>query len=217
MTVNHPDPASADGPPAARRWLIWVGTAAAALAGSVLLTEPFKTNRSTSTAASTTLNRPDLELEDATITQFRDTGKLKYLLNSPRIEHFRADASTRLTEPDLELYSDPDPPWRMTARKGSITNAEGLEGAPEEAVFLDEQVQMAQTYPDGRSFELRTPNVTVYPDREYAETSRNVMITTHAGRTHAVGLQGDLDQGLLHLFSNAEQRVHTILLPDQFK
>jgi hypothetical protein len=43
------------------------------------------------------------------------------------------------------------------------------------------------------------------------------MITTHAGRTRAVGLQGNLDQGLLKLFSNDEQRVHTVILADQFK
>ena len=76
---------------------------------------------------------------------------------------------------------------------------------------------MAQQFPDGRSFELRTPSITLYPDREYAETDQDVMITTHAGRTTAVGLQGNLNQGLLQLSSNDERRVHTILLPDQFK
>ena len=70
---------------------------------------------------------------------------------------------------------------------------------------------------DGRRYDLRTPNITIYPDREYAETDQNVMITTHAGRTKAVGLQGSLDKGLLKMFSSDEQRVHTIILPHQFK
>ena len=105
----------------------------------------------------------------------------------------------------------------MTARRGAIRNAEQLEGQPEETVFLEEDVRMEQRYSDGRAFELRTPSVTVYPHREYAETDRDVMITTHAGRTYAVGLKGDLDRGLLELFSDVDQRVHTIVLPDQFK
>ena len=150
------------------------------------------------------------------ITQFRDTGRLKYLLRSPRIQHFEAQALTELAQPDLELHSQPDPPWRMTARSGTINNAV-VDGEGEEIVFLDQDVQMEQRHEDGRAFKLRTPAITVYPDREYAETSQDVMITSHAGRTTAVGLKGNLDRGLLHLFSNAEQRVHTILLPDQFK
>ena len=56
-----------------------------------------------------------------------------------------------------------------------------------------------------------------YPDRQYAETSRNVMITTDVGRTKAAGLQGELQQGLIRLFSNERERVHTIVLRSQFR
>ena len=199
--------------------LIWLGTALSILLGSILLLEPFTPEVEPPVSTSKAETSPDLLLSDAVITSFRNDGSLKYLLRSPRIEHFEGDDRTYLSNPDLELHSDPDPPWHMTARKGTISNASSKtgKGKLEEQVLLDEDVRMAQIFADGRSFELRTPSIILYPDREYAETTQDVMITTHVGRTTAVGLQGDLDQGLLQLFSDEEQRVHTVLLPDQFK
>lgn len=160
---------------------------------------------------------PDLMIEDAVITQYGDTGAVKYLLRSPWIEHHQQQALTYLTDPDLELHDDSTPPWRVTARRGTIRNVAERNSPGEQEVLLEDDVLMTQTYPDGTHYEMRTPSITIYPEREYAETSQDVMITTHAGRTRAVGLSGSLDQGILQLFSNDEQRVHTIILPDQFK
>ena len=157
--------------------------------------------------------QPDLEIAGATISRFEDSGALAYVLRSPLIRRFEDRNLTRLDAPELTLYQDPEPPWQITARHGTITGSEERG----ERVQLEEDVRMSRRYPDGRRFTLQTPTITLYPEREYAETSRDVMITTHAGRTRAVGLQGDLGQGLLELFSSDEQRVHTVILPDQFK
>ena len=128
-------------------------------------------------------------------------GSLRYLLRSPLIEHFQQQALTRLSEPDLEPHDAPDPPRRITARRGVIRNASETRRNGDEEVELQENVHMRQTYDDGRRYHLRTPSITIYPQREYAETDQNVMITTHAGRTKAVGLEGSLDKGLLKMFS----------------
>ncbi len=162
-------------------------------------------------------DEPDLLIETAVIRQYRETGGLRYLLRSPKIEHFQDRAFTRLTEPDLELHDAPAPPWRVKAIRGAIYNAGEGQQSAEEEVRLEGDVKMLQTFEDGRRYDLRTPSITIYPGREYAETHQNVMITTHAGRTKAVGLEGSLDKGLLKMFSSDEQRVHTIILPDQFK
>ena len=160
---------------------------------------------------------PDLVIEDAVIRDYRETGALRYLLRSPLIEHFEADGLTHLTDPDLMLHDAPEPPWQVTARRGLIKNASLGGRAGNEQVELIEDVRMLQVFEDGRRYDLRTPMITIYPDREYAETDQNVMITTHAGRTKAVGLEGSLGDGLLKMFSDDKQRVHTVILPDQFK
>jgi hypothetical protein len=43
------------------------------------------------------------------------------------------------------------------------------------------------------------------------------MIATHAGSTTAAGLSGDLEAGRVKLSSRKNERVHTIVLPGQFK
>lgn len=192
-----------------------------ALLGSLVLAaflfiDPFAVETTPMPTPSTT-TEPDLMIDDATITQYRDTGTIRYLLRSPRIEHYQQRELTLLTEPDLELHDDPEPPWHLTARHGTISNASQKSNRGREEVLLEDDVHMIQSYADGRFFELRTPSITIYPEREYAETSQDVTISTHAGRTRAVGLSGSLDRGLLQLFSDDEQRVHTIILPDQFK
>ena len=64
---------------------------------------------------------------------------------------------------------------------------------------------------------MRSPSIVLYPDRQYAETDQDVMIDTAVGRTQAAGMKGELQRGLLNLYSKPEQRVHTIVLPNQFK
>ncbi|MEM8766758.1 MAG: LPS export ABC transporter periplasmic protein LptC [Pseudomonadota bacterium] len=196
--------------------LIGIALLASMIVAAVLFFDPF----SAAPEAPEPVSKgggPDLELIDATISRFQEDGAIKYKLRAPLIEHFEGITETALTEPDLTLYSAPEPPWHMTAERGTIFNASTSGSSGSEQVVLEEDVRMRQLYPDGRSFELRTPTITVYPDREYAETTRDVMITTHAGRTQAVGLEGNLREGKLQLFSTDEQRVHTVILPDQFK
>ncbi|MGE0625251.1 MAG: LPS export ABC transporter periplasmic protein LptC [Pseudomonadales bacterium] len=159
---------------------------------------------------------PDLTISDAVITSFEQTGELRYRLRAPRIDQFETYDRAYLSRPDLSISRTPDPPWRVTAARGIVRNL-STRGGSEEEVLLEDDVRMRQRFPDGRDYLLETQSITIFPERQYAETSRDVMITTHAGRTRAVGLEGDLDQGLLKLFSNETQRVHTVILPDQFK
>jgi lipopolysaccharide export system protein LptC len=196
--------------------LIGIALAGSLVLGAALFFQPTLPDEAARPALAPSED-PDLLIEDAVIRQYRQTGALRYLLRSPLIEHFEGNALTYLTEPDLTLHDAPEPPWQVTARQGVIRNASQGNTTGSEEVELSEDVQMLQVFPDGRRYDLRTPAITIYPDREYAETDQNVMITTHAGRTKAVGLQGSLDQGLLKMFSSDEQRVHTIILPHQFK
>jgi lipopolysaccharide export system protein LptC len=162
-------------------------------------------------------DEPDLYIKDATITQFRPNGQIKYRLLSPHIRHFERNDLTRLTAPRLTLHNNANPPWEIESETGYIRRRAGNPGPPEEVVFLRRDVVLEQRYDDGRRVHLETPSLYIYPDRSYAETEQNVMIDTDVGRTTAVGLQGDLQRGLLNLSSSAQQRVHTIVLPGQFK
>ena len=162
-------------------------------------------------------DEPDLYIEGAIITQFREDGKLKYRLASEAIRHFELEKLTRLRAPELDLYGTDTPPWHLASDRGYIRDRPSLSGEVEEVVFLRESVSVRQQFKDGRYTNLHAPSLYLYPDRQYVETDQDVMIDTEVGRTLAVGLEAHLERGLLKLSSTAEHRVHTIVLPGQFK
>ena len=64
---------------------------------------------------------------------------------------------------------------------------------------------------------MRSNSFFIYPNRQFAETSQDVMIITNIGQTQAAGLSADLGSGLLKLTSNRQQRVRTTVMPNNFK
>lgn len=156
---------------------------------------------------------PDLYLEDSTISQYRDDGTLDYQLASTRVRHFENDNVTEMDSPVLDMLAER--PWSARADKGVISPA-NPETQVEEIVELTDNVFLEQTRNE-RFISLASDTLTVYPGRRYAETDRPVMIDSNSGRTKAVGLTADLDRSVLNLGSTETQRVHTIVLPHQFK
>lgn len=159
---------------------------------------------------------PDLLMEGARIRQYEADGSLHYRLNAHRVTYFEAAGRTELTTPDLLLYGRGPAPWRARAAHGTLFRPDGVSHL-EETVLLEGGVILEQLLRDGELLRLSTTALTLYPDREYAESQHDVMIESHIGRTSAVGLEGDLQRGLLRLFSAPDRPVRTTLLPEQFK
>ncbi|MCB1684793.1 MAG: LPS export ABC transporter periplasmic protein LptC [Pseudomonadales bacterium] len=199
------------------RRILWLFTALACGLGALLLFEPLGEPEELPEVPVSVAGEPDLHIEDAVISQYAAGGSMKYRLSARQIRHFDSQRATRLTEPDLILYREPHPPWRITAERGFIRPRQGSTDASEEQVFLRDNVRMQQQTGNGGFLSLGTTSLTVYPDSRYATTDQDVMIDSDLGRTQAGGLNGDLQQGNLELTSDATHRVHTILLPDQFK
>ncbi len=160
--------------------------------------------------------QPNLFMEDAVVTQYQGDGTLKYELFSTRVRHFEDRNLTRLDTPNLQMHQTDNPPWSARADEGELTYEATEEDAEEEVIYLQQNVFLEQTR--GKRFiSLKSDDLTIYPDRRYAQTDQAVMIDTNAGRTKAVGLAADLERSVLDLSSNETQRVHTIVLPFQFK
>ncbi|MEM1435052.1 MAG: LPS export ABC transporter periplasmic protein LptC [Pseudomonadota bacterium] len=176
------------------------------------------------------LGEPDLYLEGARIRQYTEAGILDYELRSRRLRHFQGNAITRVDAPDLIIHTErsDQPPWIGRAEKGFI-NSIGTEGLltsatvydatelDEERVYLSTNVVLEQRFEDGRFTRLRTEHLYLYPEREFVQTDHDVTIDTEVGRTRAAALAAYLEQGVINLKGDAEQRVNTIVLRDQFK
>ena len=159
---------------------------------------------------------PDIYMKSAVINQFQDDGTLQYRLAAQQVRTFDAERHTHLVGPDFSLYSPTAPPWRVSAHQGDLyglhDGADGHDGV----LVLSGEVVLHQTDPQRGFTTIRTAELTVRPEPRYAETERDVMIETEAGRTFAQGLKADLERRILNLQADADGPVHTIVLPEQF-
>jgi len=158
---------------------------------------------------------PDVRMERAVMRQFGTDGTLDFTLESPEIRFFRDEGRAEMTQPDLTLYDRHRTAWEVSAASGSLLG-EVVGGSGEAEVHLQDDV-LLQPLEGPRRGRLTTQALTLYPDRQYAATALPVIIDGEGGRTAAAGLEGDLQGGVLKLFSSADQPVQTILLPGQFK
>jgi lipopolysaccharide export system protein LptC len=158
---------------------------------------------------------PDLYMEKATITQYDDDGAVRYRLLSSEVRHYEDERLTRLVAPTMTLFRAPQPPWFARSNQGFVHDTDPADEKTGEAVFLREDVHLEQKEPN--RIEITCPTLYVYPGRQFAETDQPVIIETASGRTSAVGMSGDLNTSLLKLSSSTSERVHTIVLPGQFK
>jgi lipopolysaccharide export system protein LptC len=158
---------------------------------------------------------PDLFMGKATITQYSDAGVVRYRLESAEVLHYDADGLTRLSAPALTLNRAPQSPWFARAGEGFVKEPDASSADTAEVILLRDDVHLEQKEPN--RIEIACSTLNIYPDRRFAETDRPVIIDSASGRSSAVGMSGDLESGLFKLSSNANQRVHTIVSPAQFK
>ena len=162
-------------------------------------------------------NEPDIYGQDISFNQLRADGSLHYRLRASAIRQFDRDELTRMTQPDLHLLSPEQPPWDITSQHGYIRKRLSPQGTQEEVVYLRESVELLQIHPESGRMTIRSDAFYIYPARQYAETDQDVIIDSAVGRTKAAGLQANLESGVVKLSSRGDQRVHTIVLPEQFK
>lgn len=140
--------------------------------------------------------QPDFFMENAQILMFNPQGAPAYRLRSARATHQRSDDSTLLEQPNL-LYYRPgeEHPWLLKAQQGVVT------GGSEQVDMIDDVLLQRQD-PAAPTARMTTQALTLYPERDYAETAQSVRIETAGSVTTATGMQVYLNDGRLELLSN---------------
>ncbi len=127
--------------------------------------------------------------------QFKADGNLNYQITANRLEHTKTTDITLLNQPDMLLYRSSEQPWHVQSRLGEV----GPEG---KQVELIDAVRVTRTDSKNRQTLLTTSRMTVFPDKEYAETSQAVKIEGDGGVTTANGMKAYLNEGRMLLLSN---------------
>ncbi|NQD93017.1 LPS export ABC transporter periplasmic protein LptC [Pseudomonas sp. CrR25] len=140
-------------------------------------------------------NAIDFYVVGARTVQYQADGKLDYQMTSTKLEHVKATDITLLTAPTLHLYRGNELPWQVRSERGEVA-PEGKE------VELIDQVRVERTDAKGRPTILTTSRLTVFPEKEYAQTQQAVRIDAANGVTTAQGMKAYLNDGRMLLQSN---------------
>jgi lipopolysaccharide export system protein LptC len=155
-------------------------------------------------------NDPDLYMTNASLTQFNSGGKLQHRIRASRFTHYPASDITALIMPDITLYKEGAPPWKIRSKAGRILPDQGNQGSTLE---LWDSVLVERTSKEGKFVNIRSENLTVLPELDYAETDQTVIIDDNTSRTTASGMKAYLKPGRFLFYSNEQHRVSTTIIP----
>ena len=161
--------------------------------------------------------QPDVYMEGAVLSQFDDSGALRYRLTASRIAHYPERGLTKVQQPSLSLVRTGVPTWTARAQHGELTTPPAgpdgdtkTAGPTSEIVALQQSVELLQR--NGTRFvRMRTEQLTVQPMARTAQTDVAVMIDTEVAQTRAAGMRADLDTGHIRLTSGGGLRVTTVV------
>jgi lipopolysaccharide export system protein LptC len=140
-------------------------------------------------------NDIDFYVIKAKSTQFQLDGKLANSMTSDKLEHLKSSDITLLSNPDLLLYRGTELPWHVRSLRAEVA-PEGTQ------IELIDSVRVARIDAKGRPTILTTSRLTVFPDKEYAQTKQAVRIEAANGVTTAQGMKAYLNDGRMLLLSN---------------
>lgn len=143
--------------------------------------------------------KPDAFMVDVVATMIDKQGKPSLKIVSPKMTHYLEKDTTEIVKPLLTLYRNTHQkatkPWHLTANF-----AKASQGISE--ILLWENVVI--NHPGDQQDEkttLQTPTLTVYPEKQLAETLDAVTITQPNTKIHAIGMNADLSSGAVKLLS----------------
>lgn len=140
-------------------------------------------------------NPIDFYAVNAHSVQYLPDGKVQSDMTSDRLEHVQSTDVTLLTEPRMNLFRGTEFPWKVRSARGEV-------GPDGDEVELIDQVRVERTDDKGRATILTTSRLTVFPQKEYAQTQQAVRIDAANGVTTAQGMKAYLNDGRMLLQSN---------------
>lgn len=157
-------------------------------------------------------NDPDLYMSNASLTQFDEQGAIRHRIQASKFTHYPASDITTLMSPKITLYKDSAPPWTIKSNAGRILPEQEEKGRTLE---LWDSVLIERARSEMEFVTIRSENLTVLPEQDYAETDQTVIIDDNTGRTVASGMKAYLTPGHFIFFSSEKQRVSTVILPKE--
>ncbi len=125
-------------------------------------------------------NAVDFYVINAKTTEYQLDGTLRYEMTSDKVEHLKESDKSLVSKPDLLLYRETSPlPWHVQSDRGEVSPG-GTE------VELIDNVRIARTDEKNRPTIITSSRMTVFPDKEFAQTQQAVRIEAANGVNESV-------------------------------
>lgn len=139
----------------------------------------------------------DAFMHNVSYFQYDDQGLLHSHLNTPLIVHYPLENSSYFNHPNYLIYTDKRVPWTVIANQGK--SQEGIR-----RVYLWNHVKIHKSQqPTEPEITIITRTLTIFPNRSFAETDKDVIITRLNSTVQAAGMTADLKRGVVHLPSHS--------------
>jgi lipopolysaccharide export system protein LptC len=127
--------------------------------------------------------------------QFNLEGTRQYEMTADKVEHMKVSQISYVTTPDLYMYRGTAFPWHIQSVTAEV-NPDGTQ------VELIDKVRVARTDEKKRETIITGPRMTVFPQKQYAQTDRDVRIQAAGSVTTATGMKAYLNDSRMNLLSN---------------
>lgn len=145
-------------------------------------------------------NRPDAFMEDVTALIINKEGKPVLKVVAPKMTHYPADDSTDINTPTITVFRKESPnPWFINAN-----HAKTIQGI-QQINFWENVVIHHPADKRNPLTTMHTNSLTVFPEKQIAETQEPVVIKQPASTIHAIGMLANLNDATVRLLSQARE------------
>lgn len=142
----------------------------------------------------------DTFFNQASIINFNEDGLPKSKIIGEQLLHYPDEEDVEITNPRVTFFRDKGSPVLISADRGWINR-------PGTRVFLKGHTTIIREQsPLNKFSQLETPELTIWPNKEYAETDKLVKISTEATEATGVGMEAYLDKERYILLNNVKAR-----------
>lgn len=150
------------------------------------------------TIATDNQGKPDYIVEQVQLWQTDSQGHLLRRMQGKQLTHHPAPERFHLTQPDIQLYSNGQLLWRLTAKQADSPN-------PASDVWLTGQV-VAQRLLSAEPLRLEASRLHTNPKANRISSPAKVTVISPKGTVSGVGMSTDLQAKSVELKSSVEVR-----------
>lgn len=141
---------------------------------------------------------PDAYMEGVSAVIMNKQGTPSFKISTPKMVHYANDDTTDIEAPAVTVYRNTPSPWYINS-----DHAKATQGVSE-ILFWSNVVIHHPADKENPATTMQTTMLTIFPEKQTAETAQPVTIKQPDTTVHATGMLADMNNGTVKLLSEAK-------------